>query len=437
MNLIEVFHRIPTLFALLLLVGPSQALAQSDPVYIQFSPGSVKGALYRPDTGPDPHVAVLVIHRTANFLSLSPTRELSKRGFLVLAMNPRSDNNEASVDFERNALDIKSGIEFLRNQPGITQVILFGHSGGGAATTFYQAVAENGPSYCQGANKLVECPDDLAGLPLADGIVLMDAHPGISVNALRSYSPAVVDEDDPRRIDPDLDPFNPANGYSPDGDLSYSNEFRERYFKAQAARMNRLVDMALEKLRQMEAGEGVYPDDDIFLVRHGKVARLKKIDPDVHRSTLKPQKLLRNDGTVVTQVVESVRTRGRGLSEANATFQGGTRLLTVRSFLSANAIRATHAMDDIDWCSSNNSTTCAVQSISIPILITAMGGYYFIRDNEVHYDMAASKDKDFIVIEGALHGGTPCTACETTPGQYSNSLDNFFDYVAQWIDARY
>ena len=66
-----------------------------------------------------------------------------------------------------------------------------------------------------------------------------------------------------------------------------------------------------------------------------------------------------------------------------------------------------------------------------------MGGYYFIRDNEVHYDMAASKDKDFIVIEGALHGATPCTACETTPGQYSNSLDNFFDYVAQWIDARY
>ena len=86
-----------------------------------------------------------------------------------------------------------------------------------------------------------------------------------------------MDEADPHRIDPDLDPFNPANGYSPDGDLSYSDEFRERYFKAQAVRMNRLVDMALEKLRRMEAGEGVYPDDDIFLVRRGKVARLMQI----------------------------------------------------------------------------------------------------------------------------------------------------------------
>ncbi len=27
--------------------------------------------------------------------------------------------------------------------------------------------------------------------------------------------------------------------------------------------------------------------------------------------------------------------------------------------------------------------------------------------------MAHSQDKDFVVIEGAVHGFTPCTACET------------------------
>ena len=72
-------------------------------------------------------------------------------------MNPRSDNNEAAVDFEANALDIKSGIEFLRKQPGITRVVLLGHSGGGPATSFYEAVAENGSTYCRGGNKLIEC----------------------------------------------------------------------------------------------------------------------------------------------------------------------------------------------------------------------------------------------------------------------------------------
>jgi len=51
--------------------------------------------------------------------------------------------------------------------------------------------------------------------------------------------------------------------------------------------------------------------------------------------------------------------------------------------------------------------------------------------------MAASKDKDFVVIEGATHGIRPCTACERTPGQYGNSVRNFFDYVARWITARF
>src|SRR4030088_1794332 len=70
-------------------------------------------------------------------------------------------------------------------------------------------------------------------------------------------------------------------------------------------------------------------------------------------------------------------------------------------------------------------------------LFAAMGAHYFIRDNERHYDMAASKDKDFIVIEGAVHGFTPCTACERTPGQYSNSVKNLFDYAPKCINARF
>jgi hypothetical protein len=143
------------------------SFAQSDPLYIQFRPNAVKGTLYKPDSGSAPHVSVLVIHRTSNFLSHPATTELSKRGFMVLGMNPRSDNNESAVDFEANAIDIKSGIEFLRKQPGITCVLLFGHSGGGPATSFYQAVAEKGPSYCQGPNKMMECGNDLAGLPKA------------------------------------------------------------------------------------------------------------------------------------------------------------------------------------------------------------------------------------------------------------------------------
>lgn len=404
------------------------ALAQSQPLYIQFSPPAVKGALYKPGRGAAPHVAVLLIHRTSNFLSHIATSELARRGFLVLAMNPRSDNNEAAVRFEENALDIKSGVEFLRRQPGITKVVLLGHSGGGPATTFYQAVAERGPGYCRGPAKLVECDDALAGLPRADGLVLVDAHPGVSVNGLRSLNPAVIDERDPRKIDPTLDPFNPANGYDARRP-HYSDEFKQRYFRAQAARMNRLIDLARAALAAK--------DDDVFVVARGEGARLMELDPSVHHATVKPQKLLRNDGTIATEIVESVRPIGRGSEAQNASFANGTRLLTARSFLSANAIRARDSMDDIDWCSSNNSTPCNLQQLTIPLLVTTMGGHYFIRDAEQYFDMAASPDKDFYVIEGATHGGTECVPCETTPKQYSNATKNLFDLMQRWMQARF
>ena len=269
----------------------------------------------------------------------------------------------------------------------------------------------------------------LAGLPPADGIVFLDAHPGNSVNGLRSLNPAVMNEADPQQINADLDPFNPKNGFSPKGPSTYSDEFKKRYFQAQAARMNRLIDIAAEKHQRTE--------NDVFLIPRGEGARLMEMDLSIHHSTAKPQKLLKNDGTIVRQIVESVRRIGRVSEKENASFDGGTRLLTLGSFLSANAIRATDSMEGIDWCSSNNSTPCALRNISVPILITAMGAHYFIRDNEIHYEVAASTDKDFVVIEGATHGIRPCTACETFPGQYSHSVENFADYVQKWINARF
>jgi hypothetical protein len=62
-------------------------------------------------------------------------------------------------------------------------------------------------------------------------------------------------------------------------------------------------------------------------------------------------------------------------------------------------------------------------------MIAAMGGYQFIHDDEMIFEKSASKDKDYVVIEGALHGFGPCTACEKTKGQYSNTVKNLFDYI--------
>jgi hypothetical protein len=41
------------------------------------------------------------------------------------------------------------------------------------------------------------------------------------------------------------------------------------------------------------------------------------------------------------------------------------------------------------------------------------------------------------VVEGALHGGQPCTKCEKTPGEYGNSESNLYNYERDWINKRF
>ncbi len=418
-----------------MIAGAATGAAMSaEPQYVPFQPSATKGALYRPD-GAASHIAFLTIHRTSNFMNMIGTRELAKRGFIVLGMNPRSDNNEAIVNFENVALDIKQGVEYLRKQPGVTKVILIGFSGGGPATTFYQATAEKGVAYCQGPNKLVQCPDSLRDLPKADGLLLIDAHPGNTVNALRSLNPSVLDENDPGKIDSSLDPFDPKNGFNEKGHSTYSKEFMDRNFKAQAARMSRLIDKALAMRADVEAGRAKTSDDAPFIIYRNR-GRLMDFSMSVHPGTTRPQKLIRDDGSVSTEIVKSVRVALTRNKRVDRTLHGGAMFLTLKSFLSANAIRARDSMVDIDWCSSNNSTPCALKEISVPLLITAMGGHYFIADNEIHYDVAASKDKDYVVVEGAVHGQTGCAPCSKATGKsYANATKNHYDYVAKWANA--
>ena len=411
--------------------------------------GVSKAALYKPDSGPAPHVGILVMHRTSNYLAHRACTELSRRGFLMLCMNTRYENNEALVDFEKLPLDVKAGVEFLRRQPGITKVVLFAHSGGGPLMSLYQAVAENGASYCKGANKLTECGDDLAGLPPADGIVFADAHPGNSVNTLRGLNPAVANENNPPDAPPiaELDPFDPKNGFNPNGPSNYSAEFQARYFKAQADRMNRLIDMARDKLARMKRNDYPYPDDDIMVIPRGgnPGAGPGRVGGAVHRAAGHrggqqhgaAGKLLRNDGTIVDAGDQKRLCRR---SEAFAR-QSAVRYRHQGLHAALVPERERDPREELD----------GRHRLLLDQQLDGLRGPVDLGAGAVHRDgrallhprqraplrHGASKDKDFVVIEGAVHGFTPCTACEQTPGQYSNSVKNLFDYVAKWINERY
>jgi len=264
--------------------GSPQAFGQSHPEYITGLGHGVKAVLYRPDSNPTPQVGVIVIHRTSNYLNHAACTQLSQRGLMVLCMNSRFDNNETIVNWELIAQDVGVGVDYLKNTQHMNNVVLFGHSGGGPTTSYYQAVAEKGPSYCQGPNKLSQCvssgPNSVAGLIPADGIVFADAHAGNGVNALQGMNPSVRNredqetvgieaDNDPIRPDPKLDPSSTANGFNPNGQSTYSTSFQKRYTKAQGDRMNDWIAQALHIREEIAKGRWRFPDDDSIIIARG------------------------------------------------------------------------------------------------------------------------------------------------------------------------
>src|SRR5258706_12483981 len=266
---------------------PTAAFAQSHPEFVPF--GRVSAALYKPDSGPSPHVAFLVSRRPGNNLNNNACKELAKRGFLALCWNTRFVNNEAAVHWEDIAFDVKTTVEYVRSLPGITKVILLGHSGGSPLISYYQAVAGAGPNLCKGPNKLAQCTGDMAGFKPADGMVFPDAHPGNGVQSLRGLNPSVVaQKDGSLKVVAELDPFNPANGYNPEGASHYSKEFQARYFAAQSKAMNERIAKAQGRMQLIKDGKSVYPDDDIFVIPGGGFsgagagsADLNSMDPNI------------------------------------------------------------------------------------------------------------------------------------------------------------
>jgi len=409
------------------------------PRFVHFN-GQAQGALYMPDPAvyPDPTWAMIAVHRVENRMyhdGISPLidREMPKRGVIVLGLNTHSVNNEAAVDWEgKMPKDLKAAVEYLKKEGQAKKIVPLGGSGGGPNVAFYQALAEKGLSVCKGPNKIVECADDneLIGLP-ADAIVFRDTHPGNPINRLRSANPAVLNEDDAGTLDDSLNPFLEKNGYNPKGCSSFSPEFQKRYFEGQSARMNKLVDKALKMKADMAAGKA-FPVDDAPFISHRNGARLTQLDRSVDGKTDKPRKLVKDDGSIVTDIVTTVRPCLPQIKEADATYSESVNV-TVNSFLGAGAIRSKHAMNDVDNCSTNNSTLCMVPYITVPTLILAAQGHYFFHDNEQIFEKSASRAKDYAVIAGATHGMGNCTRCEGAP--YKNTRQNFYDYIAKWLNT--
>jgi pimeloyl-ACP methyl ester carboxylesterase len=437
-----------TIAAMGAVMFPISSSAQTNPEFIKL-PGRVIGALYRPDSGPAPHVAFVIANGGSNILGAPQCRELAARGFMVFCQNTVLEGDQKSANWDDSPLDFKDTIPFLRKQPGIKKVVLYGHSGGGSHMAYYQAVAEAGAAFCQDQKKLSKCSDKVNGVPKADGIVFVDAHPGFAVQNLRELNPSViVDEDNPAHthIDADLDPFSAAHGFNALGATHFSKSFVATYTTAQAKRETELIDRAQGMIAAIKDGRARGPLRDLMILPGNgdawtEGAPLSPTDYDIPNTMVSrhPEKLMKNDGSIVVEIVHSVAVPNEeehNLPRHNSALEG-VKFVTPETFLSMDAIRATNSLEEIDWCTSNTSVTCNVEHITVPAMVAAMGAYKFIGDTERLYDHLAAADKDYIVIEGALHSYGECKPCEKKPGEYANSQKNLFDYIRDWTNKRF
>ena len=431
------------------LVCVSTAMTQDQQVkttFVHLAQGA-PAVLYEPiNPGAKAQVAVFVMHSAGDYLTHSACTELSKRGYRVLCANNSNDKNGLFNDgvLDRVLLEVKPGILYLRKYPGVKKIVLWGHSGGATVMAAYENIAENGIKICQDDAKVYKCPNSLAALPPADGVIMGDANWGLPIITLLGMNPAVTNENS-MMIDSDLDMFNPKNGFDPNGS-HYSEDFIRRFQAGQVKRYNALVKLALDRKALIEAGKGMYSDDEPFIIAGASfnTHTLFGTDTSLFSHTQKAWPLLHADGSLTTEVVHSLRLPESMTPKSQTTYAEALRT-TVKGFLSTYAIRVSsdefsYGKDDslrgIDWKSSWASPEGNAEGISVPVLTMGMTGSYEHSMDEVFHEHVKSADKTLVYVEGATHGYPTCKKCEKTPGQYGDTVKTIYDYADKWLNQK-
>jgi len=352
-----------------------------------------KGVLYRLK-GTRPKVGVHLMHPRTDQTQNYNIIPLALAGYAVLGRASRWPNNDVATIHELLLLDVAAGIKTL-HEHGCEKVILLGNSGGGSLAAFYQAQAT-----AAAGDRLTHTPAgdpvDLNkfNLPPAQGIVIVGGHIGQGLLLGKMIDPSVVDENDPVSVDPELDIYDPRNGFRmPPESSKFSEEFLTRYRAAQLDRVRRLDAKARGMINaQRDAVELAKKADGETKLRLQRVAKAGW-HMVVYRTTADPAFIDLNidadDRVVYTYVGPQPHLENYGEN-------GFARYLTPRAWLST-------------WSalSSNARTIDNLARIREPLLIVHYAGDSGTRTREVHemIERSVSTDKQLHHIEKVDHYG--------------------------------
>jgi hypothetical protein len=272
--------------------------------------------------------------------------------------------------------------------------------------------------------------------------MLLDSNFGIAAMSLFSLDPAVINEDGGLMLNQELNLFNPANGFKPEGS-TYSDEFIRNFQKAQGERNKRLIAAALERLAVIKSGKGNYTDDEPFIVPGAEQGffnnKLYAQDIRLLSHTKIEWPLLKGDGSSSTETIRSVR-KPENRESFTSSYHEGALITTVRNYLNSYAVRTLDnygynedSVYGIDWSSSYNCPPGNIKNIKVPLLIMGMTGNWEYLASEAIYENAASHDKTLVFVEGASHLFTTAAHCEKFPGEFGDTQKTTFDYADTWL----
>ena len=353
----------------------------------------VRGLLWTPPNGKW-KTAVILSHPRGDFSVHYACPLLAAAGYAVFGFSTRYLNNDTDCLHENCIIDVKVAHDEMKRR-GAESVILLGNSGGGSL----MAMAH-------------------AELGIGDGWVGMAAHPGEGVFMLQVIDPSVADENDPFSRVPELDMYNPDNGWRPWPEpSSYDLDWLAKYRAAQRARVARIDAVAKQALADAEAAgtalKEIHKDTNLDMWREQRARRVFTKYHTIYRTLANPVYL-------DLSLEPDERPMGSLFAfpdpfEANYGRGGLARTMTSRGWLSTWSGLSSHA-----------KLADTMPQVKVPTLLLHPTADTEIRIREAKEIVAASgaADSTYVEMKGAPH---------YLEGHRIEALE----IVADWIEKRF